>query len=206
MDDPQSTETLTVTRDEPSEEDKLKPWSGQAKVLIYGIASAILFSIGLLVTESPFGELLLDVDLKPFFIPYVLIAINRFGLSTMSISLGAAVGEGVLDIFEGYELDDPIGFLGYFLGFTIFGWYLHEVADDPTQLRALTIGAALGAFVQAIFEASAFLVFKSTAGPLDSVISTVGNTFTHGLLLGAIPLVILVQSLPNLKERIPNNS
>lgn len=206
MDESQSTATITTTEEESSVENEILPWSEDAKILAYGIASSILFGIGLLITEFLIGEVALDVDLKPFFIPYILIAINRFGLSTMSIGLGAAIGEGVLDVFEGYELDDPIGFLGYFLGFTVFGWYLHEVADDPTQLRSLTLGAALGAFVQAVFEASAFLIFKSTAGSFDAVVSTVGNTITHGLLLGAIPLLILVQSFPTLKSRISNSN
>jgi hypothetical protein len=201
MDGSQSTTASTDEGVESSNEKESSPWTGQTKLLAYGIASAVLFGVGLLLTE-PIGEIAVDVDMKPFFIPYALIAINRFGLSTMSIGLGAALGEGVLDIFEGYEIDDPIGFLGYFLGFTVFGWYLHEVADDPTRLRSLTFGATLGAFVQAVFEAGAFLIFESTAGPLDAVISTVGNTITHGLILGAVPLMILVRSLPTVEERI----
>ena len=116
MDESQSTATITTTEEESSVENEILPWSEDAKILAYGIASSILFGIGLLITEFLIGEVALDVDLKPFFIPYILIAINRFGLSTMSIGLGAAIGEGVLDVFEGYELDDPIGFLGYFLG------------------------------------------------------------------------------------------
>jgi hypothetical protein len=149
-----------------------------------------LFAAGLLLTEAP-GELALDVDLKPFFVPYLLIAAMRYGLPTLSVGLGAAMGEGVLDIVEGYELDDPIGFIGYVVGFTLFGWYLHRVADDPTARRAQVTAAVLGALVQAAFEGLAFVLFATDAHTLDAVASVLGNTLTHGVVLGAIPLVRL---------------
>ena len=97
---------------------------------LLGVASAVLFITGLLVSKS-FGEFAFDIDLKPFFLPYLLIALSRYGIPTLSVSLGGAIGEGILDVFEGYEVDDPIGFLGYVLGFTAFGRYLRSVADDP---------------------------------------------------------------------------
>jgi hypothetical protein len=164
---------------------------------LLGVASAVLFMAGLLVTES-FGEIALDIDLKPFFLPYLLIALSRYGLPTLSVGLGAAIGEGILDIFEGYELDAPIGFLGYVLGFTAFGWFLDSVADDPRAPLSLTAGAMLGAFVQALFEGVAFLIFKAGASSLDAAISIAGNTATHGVVLGAVPLVII---LPYVRER-----
>jgi hypothetical protein len=165
--------------------------------VLLGVAGAVLFAAGLLVTES-LGEVAVDVDLKPFFLPYLLIAGARYGLQTMSVGLGAAIGEGVLDIFEGYELDDPIGFIGYVVGFLTFGWYLHNVAEDPTSARSMSVAALLGAFVQACFEAAAFLAFDA-AGVRGAVVSVLGNTLTHGLLLGAIPLVVLA---PVYRERI----
>jgi hypothetical protein len=146
--------------------------------------------IGLLVTEMV-GEVAVDVDLKPFFVTYLFLAVVRFGIPTLVVGLGAAVGEGILDVFEGYELDDPIGFLGYVVGFTAFGWYLDKVADDPTRPRALAVGAVLGAFVQALFEGLAFFAFDPAATFVDASISVGGNTLTHGVLLGAIPLVLL---------------
>jgi hypothetical protein len=161
-----------------------------ARVVGIGALSAVLFAVGLLVTEAP-GELALDVDLKPFFVPYLAIAVVRYGVPTLSVGLGAAVGEGFLDVAEGYELDDPIGFIGYVVGFTLFGWYLHRVAADPTDRRAQTIAAVLGALAQAAFEGTAFLVFSVDAGLADAAVSVVGNTITHGVLLGAIPLVAL---------------
>jgi hypothetical protein len=159
-----------------------------------GLLGGLLFSAGLLVTEAP-GELALDVDLKPFFLPYLLIAVVRYGLPTLSVGLGAAVGEGVLDIVEGYELDDPVGFVGYVVGFTLFGRYLHRVAPDPTARRAQVIAAILGASVQALFEALAFVLFAADVRPLDAVLSVAGNTVTHGVVLGAVPLVALYPRL-----------
>ena len=164
---------------------------------LLGVASAVLFMIGLLLSES-FGEFALDIDLKPFFLPYLLIALSRYGIPTLSVGLGGAIGEGILDVFEGYELDDPIGFLGYALGFTAFGWYLKSVADDPRAPLSLTVGAVLGAFVQAVFEGIAFLVFEASADPLNAVFSVAGNTITHGVLLGAVPLGLI---LPRAHER-----
>ncbi|WP_049934910.1 hypothetical protein [Haloplanus natans] len=165
-----------------------------------GVLSGLLFTVGLLVAEAP-GELALDVDLKPFFLPYLLIAVVRYGFLTLSAGLGAAIGEGALDVAEGYELDDPVGFIGYVVGFTLFGWYLHRVANDPTARRAQTVAAILGAFGQAVFEGLAFLVFATDASPLDAGASVVGNTVTHGVVLGAIPLVVLYPWLEPLVEK-----
>ena len=61
----------------------------------------------------------------------ILLFLTGYTIPTLSVGLGGAIGEGILDVFEGYELDDPIGFLGYVLGFTAFGWYLKSVAEDP---------------------------------------------------------------------------
>lgn len=63
-----------------------------------------------------------DIDLKPFFIPYQLISAASFDVPTVSIALGCVLGEGILDIFDGDELDDPFGFLGYVFGLYVFGW------------------------------------------------------------------------------------
>ena len=160
------------------------------RIAAFGAASAVLFGVGLLVSESV-GEVALDVDLKPFFLPYLLIVVARYGLPTLSIGLGAATAEGFLDVFEGYELDDPVGFLGYVIGFTVFGWYLEKVAADPESSRSLTVGAVLGALVQASFEGAAFFLFDPAVGFSDPAVSVVGNTVTHGVLLGAVPLVAL---------------
>jgi hypothetical protein len=160
------------------------------QVLVVGVLSAVLFAVGLLITEAP-GELATDIDLKPFFLVYLLIAGYRYGMPTLSAGLGAAVGEGVLDVFEGYEMDDPIGFVGYVVGFTVFGWYLHRFAADPFDRRAQVVAAVLGAFTQALAEGLAFLAFDGDAGVSAAVLSVLGNTITHGVVLGAVPLVVL---------------
>lgn len=177
---------------------------GSLRLAGVGCLSALLFAAGLLLTEAP-GELALDVDLKPFFVPYLLIAAMRYGLPTLSVGLGAAMGEGVLDIVEGYELDDPIGFIGYVVGFTLFGWYLHRVADDPTARRAQVTAAVLGALAQAAFEGLAFVLFATDAHTLDAVASVLGNTLTHGVVLGAIPLVWLYPWLASSLDSVGKN-
>lgn len=201
MDDTERPATVTSSSDKRVGKNESGEWSRYAQLVAFGVSSGVFFAAGLLITEAA-GEFAVDVDLKPFIIPYLLIAINRFGLVTVSIGLGAALGEGALDVVEGYELDDPVGFLGYLLGFNMFGWYLHEVAGDPTRVRSLAIAATLGGFVQAAVEATAFLMFEAGVGPLGAMFSVIGNTVTHGILLGAIPLAILVQMVPSLRDRI----
>jgi len=167
-----------------------------------GLASAALFMLGLGVTES-LGEFAVDVDFKPFVLPYLLLATVRYGLPALSIGFGAALGEGLLDIAEGYELDDPLGFIGYVVGFVAFGWYLHEVAADPTRTRSLVAASVLGAFVQASFEGVALLAFGSATGVGQAAASVLGNTVTHGIVLGAVPLVALLAFLgPRLRETL----
>jgi hypothetical protein len=163
---------------------------GLGRALLLGVVSAVLFGVGLYFTELV-PEVLTDVDLKPFFVPYLLIAAVPFGIPTLSIAFGGAVGEGFLDIFEGYELDDPFGFLGYVFGFFVFGWFLENVAEDPTDRSTLAVAALLAALVQALFEGVALVIFGAESGPVDAVVSVLGNTVTHGLLLGAVPLVVL---------------
>jgi len=152
-------------------------------------ASAVVFGGGVALAETA-PEIGVDIDLKPFFIPYLLIGAVSFGIPTVSIALGSALGEGFLDIFEGYELDDPFGFLGYVFGFYAFGWYLNNVAADPTNRRTLLVAALIGAFVQAVFEGIAFVIFDPSVGLGGAILSMLGNTLTHGLLLGAIPLLL----------------
>ena len=182
-----------MLEDSPTEADGIDaPSRGGSplRMIGIGVVSCLLFIAGLLLTEAP-GEVATDVDLKPFFLVYLLVAVCRFGFPTLSAGLGAAVGEGVLDVFEGYELDDPIGFIGYVVGFTVFGWYLHRVAGDPSDGRAQVVAAVLGAFAQAFAEGVAFLAIDADAGVTAAAVSVGGNTVTHGVVLGVIPLVLL---------------
>jgi hypothetical protein len=153
------------------------------------LVSAVVFALGVAVAEVG-GELGADVDLKPFFLVYLLVAVVGYGGDTLAIGLGAAMGEGLHDLLEGYEADEPLGFLGFVVGFVLFGWLLHRVAADPSD-RRWQVGAAIGAaFVQALFEGVAFL-FDAEFTASEAALSVLGNTVTHGLLLGAIPLVVL---------------
>ncbi len=153
-------------------------------------ASGLVFVAGLAVTE-PLGEVAVDVDLKPFFLPVLPATLLPYGMTSRSVASGAAVGEALLDVLEGYEVDDPFGFLGYVAGFLAFAWIVHRVAPAPTDRRWLVVAALVGALVQAAFEGLAFLLVGGV-GPAGAAASVAGNTLTHGLLVGALPLIALV--------------
>ncbi|MFC7068204.1 hypothetical protein [Halobaculum lipolyticum] len=167
--------------------------SAVGRVLLYGALAAGVFAAGLLVTE-PAGELGLDIDFKPFFLPYLVIAAIRFDERAVAASVGAAVGEGVLDLVEGYELDDPFGFVGYVVGFLVFGWVLREVAPDESDRRWQALACVCGAGTQAAFEGAAFYLL-SDSGVSEALVSVVGNTVTHGVVMGAVPFVLLAPAV-----------
>jgi hypothetical protein len=157
-------------------------------VTLFVVASVAFFLASAVTEQVP--EFATDVDLKAFFLIYLLVALVPYGLATLSAGIGMAVGEGAYDIIEGYELDDPFGFVGYVLGIVTFGWVLH-VAGDPTDRRWQVAAAVAGAGVQATFEGVAFLVLSDAGVPV-ALFSVLGNTVTHGLVLGAVPLVLLL--------------
>ncbi|RRJ29499.1 hypothetical protein [Halocatena pleomorpha] len=172
-----------------------QPYPTTKLIVIAGI-TAVLFVGGLLITER-FGEYFVDVDFKPFFIVYVVLALVPWGRPTVAIGVGAALGEGFLDLIEGYEFDDPFGFVGYLVGFTVAGWFFR---NDPTNRFKLATGAIVGAFVQASFEASAFVLIEREAMEA-AFVSLIGNTITHGIILGIIPLFPCVTALYGRIER-----
>lgn len=180
------------TVDEPTARDD---YSTPKLVVIAGI-TAVLFAGGLLVTER-LPELLVDVDFKPFFIVYAIVALLPWGMPSLSAGLGAAIGEGFLDVLEGYEVDDPFGFVGYVIGFAVAGWIFD---DEPQNTVRLAAGAILGALIQAMFEATALVVIEGEALEV-AAISAAGNTVTHGILLGVIPLVPTIAALHGRIER-----
>jgi hypothetical protein len=163
-------------------------------LLVAGLA-AVLFVGGLALTE-PLGEIPPDIDFKPFFLVYALVALLPRGLPTVAAALGAAVGEGVLDLVEGYEVDDPFGFVGYVLGFTLAGRFM----DDPDDFTRVAVGAVLGAFLQATTEGLALWLLggESVVGATTSVLA---NTVTHGVIMGVIPLVPALVALRGRVER-----
>lgn len=166
------------------------------KLIVIAGITAVLFTGGLLVTER-FGEYFVDVDFKPFFIVYVLLALLPWGRPSVSIGFGAALGEGFLDLIEGYEFDDPFGFVGYVVGFTVAGWVFDR---DPSSWVGLTVGAVVGAFIQAIFEGYALVLIEGEAVEA-ALISIAGNTITHGIIIGIVPLVPCVTALHGRIER-----
>ncbi|MEM1133039.1 MAG: ATP-binding cassette domain-containing protein [Pseudomonadota bacterium] len=171
------------------------PLSSSRFVMILGV-TAVLFFLGLVPFEA-IPEIPVDIDSKPFFIPLVLTALLPAGRPGMAVALGTALGEGLRDMMEGYELDDPIGFIGYVIGFAIASYVIGERARNPVFL---VLGAVVCAFVQAAFEASSFLFFGTES--MGIVIqSTIGNTITHGVIWGAIPILFLVPALYGRFER-----
>jgi len=76
-------------------------------------------------------------------------------------------------------------------GFVIFGRYL-SWRPNPSAAQSPTVAAVLGAFVQALFEGIAFFIFRPSSGVDDALLSVVGNTISHGVLLAAIPLIVLL--------------
>lgn len=168
-------------------------------MVITGIV-AVLFMGSLLLTEfAGVPEILGDTDWKSFFIPYLFVALLPYGYATLSVGFGAALGEGILDIVEGYAPDDAFGFLGYVIGFWTFGYVLHRWGD-PTNKYHMAVAAVVGAFVQIAIEGIGYL---AVAGESFSfyAINVVGNTITHGIVLGAVPLLIIYPMLQGRIER-----
>jgi len=166
------------------------------KLMVVAALTAVLFFFGLLLFER-IPEIPVDVDFKPFFIPLLFVALLPFGRTTMAVALGAALGEAIGDILEGYEIDDPIGFVGYFVGFALAGWV---IANRPLNWARLTGAAMLAGTAQAFIEASSFLIFGAEALSV-AVLSALGNSFIHGFLLGVLPLIPLVFALHGRIER-----
>jgi hypothetical protein len=64
-----------------------------------------------------------------------------------------ALGEGIRDLMEGYELDDPFGFVGYVACVLVFG-YMAGVR--PLNRAWLALSAMVGAAVQSAFDGEPF--------------------------------------------------
>lgn len=150
-----------------------------------GAYTAAFFFTGLLVTEL-FGEIPPDIDLKPFFIP-LLFAVTLPARYRWAVALGAAVGEGFGDLIEGYEWDDPVGFIGYLLGFAVAG----RIAGGVTGATGrVTLAALAAAAINALPEAVMFYGFGGVT-LAEAGLSLLGNSLSHGLLLGAAPVWLL---------------
>ena len=169
--------------------------SSAKSVVIAGL-TAVLFFFGLLITER-IPEIPVDIDFKPFFIPFLLVALLPRPTS-WAVGLGAALGEGFGDIIEGYEPDDAFGFIGYVVCFVLAGYM---IGNRPRNWLLVSAACLLGAFVQAVMEAATFLIFGSEALPV-AIQSALGNTLTHGVVLGLVPTLILILLLHGRIERL----
>ncbi|MFB6308658.1 MAG: hypothetical protein ABEH35_04940 [Haloarculaceae archaeon] len=164
-------------------------------VVIAGL-TAVLFAGALAIGEG-LGEIPPDIDWKAFFVVYTVIVFVPWGTPTIAAAVGATIAEGILDFFEGIEPDEPFGWTGYIVGFTVAGYFMKE----PSNTAKLAIGAVLGAFIQFGIEGLSLLVIS---GDAFSVYATAlaGNTVTHGIILGAIPLIPVVSALKGRMQRV----
>jgi hypothetical protein len=167
-----------------------------SKLIVIAVICSVLFFLALTLLEA-IPEIPVDIDFKAFFIPLAFVALLPVGAPTLAVALGAALGELLRDMLEGYEIDDPIGTIGYVVGFVLAGYVVGNRPFGKTRLIAA--GAVLG-LVHAVIEASSFLLFsKETMG--IAIWSAVGNPITDGIIMGAIPLLFLVPRLHGRIER-----
>lgn len=175
-------------------------------IVIAGL-TAVLFAGGLGLSE--FWELGLDIDWKPFFLVYAVIVFVPWGTPTIASAIGATIAEGFLDIMEGYEADDPFGWAGYVVGFTVAGWIF---GNDTSSVAKLATGATVGGLLQYAIEGLFLFVLGAEGGTLLGtsfsgalpiyLVAVLGNTLTHGVILGAIPLVPTVSALEGRMDRL----
>ena len=166
------------------------------KLVVIAGLTAVLFFFGLLVTER-IPEIPVDIDQKPFFIPFLFAALLPLGPPAWAVGLGAALGEGFGDILEGYEPDDAFGFVGYVICFVVAGYIIR---NRPRNWGLVIAAVLVGTFLQSVIEASTFLLFGEEALTV-AIWSAVGNTITHGVIWGIIPLLILIPLLHGRIER-----
>lgn len=152
--------------------------------------TAVSFFLLLLPFEL-IPEIPVDIDAKPFFAPLAICALLPSGRIGLAVALGVALGEGLRDLMEGYELDDPIGFFGYIAGFLVASAIFNAA---PFKRWALIFGSIACAGVQALLEASSFLLFGQE-GLTVALYSAAGNTISHGVIFGAIPLLFFLPAL-----------
>ncbi|MFB6149329.1 MAG: hypothetical protein ABEJ48_06655 [Halobacteriales archaeon] len=164
-------------------------------VVIAGL-TAVLFAGALAIGEG-LGEIPPDIDWKAFFVVYTVIVFVPWGTPTIAAAVGATIAEGILDFFEGLEPDEPFGWTGYVIGFTIAGYFFR----DPSDTTKLAIGAVLGGFIQFAIEGLSLLIISGDAVSVYAT-SLAGNTVTHGIILGAIPLIPTVAALRGRMERV----
>jgi hypothetical protein len=174
----------------------MSPLDDSAQLTVITGLSAVLFFL-VLVPVDAIPEIPVDIDQKPFFVPLTLVALLPVGRASLAVGFGAALGEAMRDILEGYEVDDTFGFVGYVLAFTLAGFLIGQRPDSRARLAVAAL--VCGCF-QAAFEGASFALLGDE-GVGVAVESTVGNTITHGLIGGAIPLVFVAPHFAGKIER-----
>jgi hypothetical protein len=167
-----------------------------SKLIVIAVLCSVFFFLALTLLEA-IPEIPVDIDFKPFFIPLAFVALVPVGKPMVAAGLGASLGEFLRDMLEGYEIDDPFGAVGYAVAFIMAGALIH---NQPLNKGRVFVAAVLAGFVQALFEAGAFLLFGEETLKI-AVWSAIGNTITHGFLMGAIPLVRIIPQLHGRIER-----
>jgi hypothetical protein len=188
--------TETGTEMAASEASGASPIDHSAQLTVITGLSAVLFFL-LLVPIDAIPEIPVDIDQKPFFVPLTLVALLPVGRASLAVGFGAALGEAMRDVLEGYEVDDTFGFVGYVLAFTLAAFVVGQRPDSRTRLA---VAAVMCGFVQAVFEGASFALLGDE-GVDVAVESTVGNTITHGVIGGAIPLVFVAPHFAGKIER-----
>jgi hypothetical protein len=166
------------------------------KLTVLTVLSSVTFFLGLTLFEA-IPEIPVDVDFKPFFIPMSLVALVPRGWPLFAVSLGGMLGEFMRDLLEGYEIDDPIGAVGYVIGFFIAGYI---IGNSPLNKIRVALGAAVAGLLHSAIEATAFIIFSQETAYI-AFWSAIGNTITDGIILGAIPTPFIVPQLYGRVER-----
>jgi hypothetical protein len=178
----------------------------KAKLIIVGVLSTVSFFILLTFTEA-IPEIPVDIDFKPFFLPMSLIALVPSGCAAFAVSVGAMLGEFLRDMLEGYEIDDPIGAVGYVIGFFSSAYV---IGNHPLNKVRVFIACLVAGFVHAVIEATSLcencivnpavlLHIPSTHLGMDAGSDSFGidsgGGSSHSLEMGA---TVLGNSHPNL--------
>lgn len=166
------------------------------KLTVLCVLTSVTFFIGLTIFEA-IPEIPVDIDFKPFFIPMSFVALVPLGKPLFAVSLGGLLGEFLRDLLEGYEIDDPIGAVGYVVGFFVAGYI---IGNHPLNKMRVAIAAAVAGFLHAAIEATAFILFSQETAYI-ALWSAIGNTITDGIILGAIPTPFIVPQLYGRVER-----
>lgn len=166
------------------------------QLVVVAVMCAVMFFIALTLFEV-LPEIPVDIDFKPFFIPLAFVVLLPRGAPVFAAAIGAMLGEFLRDALEGYEIDDPIGAVGYVVGFVAAAYV---VGDRPLSRVRLVVAAAVAGALHAVIEASSFVLFSAETAWV-AIYSGLGNTLADGLVMGALPLVFVVPALHGRLER-----